>query len=44
VFEVKECALRIARNPKTMEKVKVPARTIVKFKVGRMMKIKISDL
>ncbi len=43
VFEVKERAPRVAQNPKTMEKVKVPAKATVKFKVGRMMKIKILD-
>lgn len=43
VFEVKERAPRIAQNPKTMEKVKVPAKATVKFKVGRMMKIKLHD-
>jgi integration host factor subunit beta len=43
VFEVKERAPRIAQNPKTMEKVKVPAKATVKFKVGRMMKVKLHD-
>jgi integration host factor subunit beta len=43
VFEVKERAPRIAQNPKTMEKVKVPAKATVKFKVGRMMKIRLHD-
>ncbi len=43
VFEVKERAPRVAQNPKTMEKVKVPAKATVKFKVGRMMKISLHD-
>lgn len=43
VFEVKARAPRIAQNPKTMEKVKVPAKATVKFKVGRMMKIRLHD-
>jgi integration host factor subunit beta len=38
VFEIKERAARKAQNPRTLEKVEVPAKKVVKFKVGRMMK------
>jgi len=38
VFKVKERAARTAQNPKTLEKVQVPAKRIVKFKMGRIMK------
>lgn len=38
VFEIRERAARIAQNPKTMEKVPVPKKRTVKFKVGRLMK------
>lgn len=38
VFEIRERAARIAQNPKTMEKVPVPRKRTVKFKVGRLMK------
>jgi integration host factor subunit beta len=39
VFELKHRAARIAQNPKQpSQKVKVPARRTVKFKIGRMMK------
>ncbi len=38
VFEVKERASRVAQNPKTLEKVMVPAKRAVKFKVGRLMR------
>ncbi|MEX0877083.1 MAG: HU family DNA-binding protein, partial [Phycisphaerales bacterium] len=38
VFEVKERAPRIAQNPKTLERVPVPAKRTVKFKVGRRMR------
>ncbi|GDX97919.1 hypothetical protein LBMAG48_03230 [Phycisphaerae bacterium] len=38
VFEVKERAARIAQNPKTMQKVEVPSKRAVKFKVGRLMR------
>ena len=38
VFEIKERAPRIAQNPKTLERVPVPAKRTVKFKVGRLMK------
>ena len=42
VFEIKERAARKAQNPRTLEKVDVPAKRIVKFKVGRMMRKRVS--
>ncbi len=44
VFETKERAARRAQNPRTLEKVDVPAKKIVKFKVGRLMRKKVSGL
>ena len=41
VFEVKQRAARIGRNPRTGESVSVPARKVVSFKVGRLMKEKV---
>jgi integration host factor subunit beta len=38
VFEIRERAPRVAQNPKTLERVPVPAKRTVKFKVGRLMK------
>ncbi len=38
VFEVVTRKERIAQNPKTLEKVHVPARHVVKFKAGLIMK------
>ncbi|MBL8760523.1 MAG: integration host factor subunit beta [Phycisphaerae bacterium] len=38
VFEVKQRKPRVAQNPKTLERVEVPARKTVKFKVGRLMR------
>ncbi len=38
VFELRSRAARVAQNPKTMEKVYVPCKRTVKFKVGRLMK------
>jgi integration host factor subunit beta len=38
VFEIRARAARVAQNPKTMEKVRVPSKRSVKFKVGRLMK------
>lgn len=38
VFEVKERAARTAQNPRTLERVAVPAKRTVKFKPGRKMK------
>ena len=42
VFEVKERAARIAQNPKTLEKIQVPAKRSVKFKMGRIMREKVN--
>ena len=42
VFEVKERAARKARNPKTLEPIDVLAKRSVKFKMGRLMKEKLS--
>lgn len=42
VFESKVRAARIAQNPKTLDPVKVPSKRTVKFKVGRMMKARLS--
>ncbi len=41
VFEPKAKAPRIARNPRTGEKINVPEKVTVKFKAGRMMKEKL---
>ncbi len=41
VFETKKRAARIAQNPKTLERVHVPPKRTVKFKVGRLMKVKL---
>ena len=42
VFETKMRAARKAQNPKTLERVQVPAKRAVKFKAGRLMKQKLS--
>ena len=42
VFETKSRAAREAQNPKTLEKVHVPAKRAVKFKMGRLMKQKLN--
>jgi len=44
VFECKQRAARVAQNPKTMERVAVPSKRTVKFKVGRLMKIKMQEI
>ncbi len=41
VFESKQRAARIAQNPKTLERVQVPAKRTVRFKAGRLMKQKL---
>jgi len=43
VFEVKERKARLAQNPRTLEKVDVPAKRVVKFKVGRLMRQRVCD-
>ena len=43
VFEVKERAARSAQNPRTLEKVQVPAKRVVKFKVGRKMRLNVCE-
>lgn len=44
VFEVKDRAARRAQNPRTLQKVEVPAKRVVKFKVGRIMRERIDDV
>ena len=44
VFEIKERAARKAQNPRTLEKVYVPAKKVVKFKVGRLMKERVAQI
>lgn len=38
VFKTKSSAPRTAQNPKTLERVEVPAKRRVVFKAGRLMK------
>ena len=43
VFETRTRAARIAQNPQTLEKVQVPAKRKVRFKMGRHMKQKLNE-
>jgi integration host factor subunit beta len=43
VFEIRERAGRVAQNPKTLERVAVPPRKSVRFKVGRLMQQSLGD-
>lgn len=43
VFDVVTKKPRIARNPRTGETVHVPAKRMVHFKVGRLMKAKVME-
>ena len=43
VFETRQRAARTAQNPKTLQRVQVPPKRTVKFKVGRLMKQKLLD-
>ena len=42
VFETRTRTARVAQNPKTLERVQVPPKRSVKFKMGRMMKEKLA--
>src|SRR5271166_5901222 len=44
VFEVRKRKPRKARNPRTGEKVKVPAKLVVTFKAGREMEERVGQL
>jgi integration host factor subunit beta len=41
VFESRMRASRDAQNPKTMNKVHVPSKRTVKFKIGRVLKLRL---
>jgi nucleoid DNA-binding protein len=43
VFESTMRASRKAQNPKTLEPVQVPAKRVVKFKSGKVMKFKVEQ-
>lgn len=42
-FYSKQKNERVGRNPKTMEEAKIPARTVVKFKIAPTLKKKINS-
>ena len=42
VFETRIRTARVAQNPKTLERVNVPAKRTVKFKMGRLMRENLS--
>lgn len=44
VFEVKTRAARTAQNPRTLERVEVPAKQTVKFKLGRKLRERVEDV
>lgn len=43
VFEVRARAPRTAQNPRTLERVTVPARNAVRFKAGRLLRERIES-
>lgn len=44
VFEVRQRSARVAQNPKTLQRLKVPAKLTVRFKVGRKMREKLEKV
>jgi len=43
VFEVRERKARVAQNPRTLQRVPVPTKRTVKFKVGRLMRQRVQE-
>ncbi len=43
VFETKLRAARVGQNPKTLERVQIPAKRSVRFKAGQIMKQRIQS-
>lgn len=44
IFQIKRRAARVARNPRTGERVVVPAKSVVTFKPGREMEARVREL
>ena len=44
VFDVRVRPPRVGHNPRTLEKVQVPARAVVEFKMGKQMKEAVANL
>ncbi len=44
VFEVRERASRYAQNPRTLVRVEVPGKRVVKFKAGRRLRKRVGDV
>lgn len=44
VFEVKRRKPRVARNPRTGAPIQIPAKTVVHFKQGRLMRERVAAL
>ena len=42
VIETRTRAARVAQNPKTLQRVQVPAKKTVKFKMGRLLQQKLA--
>lgn len=42
IFEVKERAERVGRNPRTGEEIKIPPRKVPVFRVGKELKTKVT--
>ena len=43
VFEVRRRSARTARNPRTGEKVDVPAKNVIRFKPGKEMRVRVRE-
>lgn len=42
IFTTRAMGERVVRNPKTREKIRIPAMTVVRFKPGRELKQKVA--
>jgi nucleoid DNA-binding protein len=43
VLESRKCAPRTAHNPKTLKRIEVPAKRVMRFKAGRLIKQKLNS-
>ena len=43
IFETRERAARMGQNPRTLQRIRVPPKRTVKFKMGQLMKEKVGE-
>lgn len=43
VFDIRRRKARMAQNPRTLQRISVPAKTTVRFKAGRQLRIRLGE-